>query len=572
MKNNLFALFKIALLVIIGTHMVEAQSEDERKEPPIDFTGSLGFFYDYYSFSQENYASFRPRYPENLVRLNAQMNISFGKYLSIPISVNMTNQEVTYNLPSVPEESVLDYVQNPANQLSINPKYKWAQGFFGTQTPFYSPLSTGDIPIFGVGVEVNPGRFILSAATGKSQRAIEPDVGLNIPGAYEQSIVAARIGIGKLEGSKFTLNMVRIKDDVTSVNTAPVGVQPIEGVTISPYAEFELFEKLHLQTETAGSVYTSDVLHSGTSEDDLVTALKDVITINASSTVDFSHNTRIDWKGNAFQLGAEVAYIGPGFLPVGYRFIERDILDYKINTGVKLWGDKIHLTGSFGIRTNNLQSTKLSSSKRVISNANVFAQFTESFSLNLNYSNFGFNNDANLLNQRIELVDNSITLSPAYTIKSERYMHLVSGNIAFNSFEQFDVVNNAFDKAENASYSLHYNLGFLEMPLNVGVQGMYLENQLPTGDFNMLNYGVMASYKLLDKKLSPSLGLNYAHIDVPGFTTDYRTNLNLRLGYKLTKKLECKLQYRYINLAYGDAKPNAMVDQNRVQFSVQQRF
>jgi len=572
MKNKLFALCNFTLLIIMGTHLVKAQEEEGNKKSPIELTGSLGFYYDYYSYSQENYTTFRPRYPENLLRLNAQMSINFGKHFSIPISVNMTNQDVTYNLPSVPEESALDYLQNPANQISINPKYKWAQGFFGTQTPLYSQLTTGDIPIFGVGVELNPGQFIFSATSGKSQRAIEPDISLNIPGAYEQNIIAARVGIGKLEGSKFTLNMVRIQDDVTSVTMAPVGVQPIEGMSISPYAEFKIFKKLHFQTETAGSIYTNDVLHIGSIDEEYVTAFEDIITINASSTADFAHNSRLDWKGDNFQLGGEVQYIGPGFLPVGYRFIERDILDYKINTGMKLLQGKVNFTGTFGIRTNNLNDTKLSSSKRIISNANLFAQATESFSININYSNFGFNNDANILNQRIELVNNSITISPSYTIKSEKYMHLISGNAALNSFEQFDVTNNAFVKAESSTYGANYNVSFLQIPLNLGLQGIYLKNELPTGDFNMLNYGVIASYKMFDKKFTPSLGFNLAHIDVPSYTTDYRTNFNIRLGYKLTKKLQCKLQYRYTNLNYGDSKPNAMVDQNRVQFSVQQRF
>jgi len=311
------------------------------------------------------------------------MSIKFGEHFSIPISVNVTNQDVLYNLPSVPEESVLDYIQNPANNISINPKYKWAQGFFGTQTPLYTSLTTGDIPIFGVGVEFNPGNFILSATTGKSQRAIEPDATLNIPGAYEQNIIAARIGIGKLEGSKFTLNVVRIQDDISSVNTAPVGIQPIEGVTISPYAEFKLFEKLQISTETAGSIFTSDALNLGVINEDFITTVEDFITINASSTADFSHNSRIDWKGDKFQLGGEIQYIGPGFLPVGYRFVERDILDYKLNTGMKLFEKKVNFTGTFGIRTNNLNNTKLSSSRRVIANANLFAQVTESFNLNV---------------------------------------------------------------------------------------------------------------------------------------------------------------------------------------------
>ena len=570
MNINSIVSTKVLMWFLILSTALNAQEKEGKS--PVKVSGSLGFYYDYYSFNEENYATFRPRFPENLLRFNAQMSIKFGEYFSIPISVNVTNQDVLYNLPSVPEESVLDYIQNPANNISINPKYKWAQGFFGTQTPLYTSLTTGDIPIFGVGVEFNPGNFILSATTGKSQRAIEPDATLNIPGAYEQNIIAARIGIGKLEGSKFTLNVVRIQDDISSVNTAPVGIQPIEGVTISPYAEFKLFEKLQISTETAGSIFTSDALNLGVINEDFITTVEDFITINASSTADFSHNSRIDWKGDKFQLGGEIQYIGPGFLPVGYRFVERDILDYKLNTGMKLFEKKVNFTGTFGIRTNNLNNTKLSSSRRVIANANLFAQVTESFNLNVSYSNFGFNNDANILNQRIELVNNSLTVSPSYTIKSEKFMHLIAGNLTYNGFEQFDVLNNTFDKAENSTYSINYNLSFLKMPLTVGLQGIYLENQLPTGDFNMLNYGLTASYKMLDKKLTPSLGFNIAHVDMPGFTSDLRQNLNLKIGYKLTKKLQCRIQYRYTNFTYGTSRPNAVLDQNRVQFSIQQRF
>ncbi|MEP0479987.1 MAG: hypothetical protein ABJD23_07210, partial [Nonlabens sp.] len=430
----------LCMLIFFFSWAYSSYAQEEKKEKsPVQVSGSIGFFYDYYYFYENNYSSFRPRYPENLLRLNAQVNLQLGEHFSIPLSVNVTNQKVLYNLPSLPEESALDYLQNPANNISINPKYKWAQAFIGTQTPLYSTLSTGDIPIFGAGIEINPGKFILSATFGKSQRAIEPNITLNIPGAYEQNIVAARIGVGKLEGSKFTINVVKIEDDVTSVNTTPIGVDPIEGFTISPYAEFKIFEKLKISTETAGSIYTSDLLNTGIIDSEFINDLSDYISINASSTADFAHNSRIDWQVDTFQLGGEVKYVGPGFLPVGYRFIERDILDYKINTGLNLFKKKVNLTGSFGIRTNNLNDTKLSSSERVITNANLFAQVTEGFSINLNYSNFGFNNDASILNQRIELINNSITVSPVYTWKNEKYNHLIAGNIALSSFEQFDV-------------------------------------------------------------------------------------------------------------------------------------
>lgn len=90
-----------------------------------------------------------------------------------------------------------------------------------------------------------------------------------------------------------------------------------------------MFKKLNIRTETAGSIFTKDLFNNGVIDEDYITAVEDFITVNASTTADFSHNTRIDWKGDKFQLGGEVQYIGPGFLPVGYRFVERDILDYK---------------------------------------------------------------------------------------------------------------------------------------------------------------------------------------------------------------------------------------------------
>ena len=124
-----------------------------------------------------------------------------GKYFSIPFGVNITNQKTSYNLPNVPTENLYDYIQNPRNNIHIDPKYKWFQSHLGSHTPNYSNLTTGDIQIFGVGFEMNPGKFILSANYGKSQIAIEPDALLNIPGAYAQKIYGMRIGYGKIEGT-----------------------------------------------------------------------------------------------------------------------------------------------------------------------------------------------------------------------------------------------------------------------------------------------------------------------------------------------------------------------------------
>lgn len=558
-------------LIIYGIIPISLISQ-EKNNPFFRLSGNVSLNHDMYSYSQENYDSFRPRFPDNLFRLNMQAQLEIGEYVTIPVSVSVTNRQTLYSLPTLPEESPLEYIQNPVNNVSINPKYKWAQAFLGTQTPMYSELTTGDIPIFGAGFEVNPGKFLLSASYGISQRPVEQDLALNIPGAFEQRFMAMRIGYGKIEGTKFTLNVVKIEDDVTSLSNMPTNVEPVEGITVSPLFEFNIIEKLKVRTETAGAINTSNVNSSTVLDNAFLNNISDFNTINGTTKSDFAHNTRLDWLGEKFQIGGEVKYVGSGFLPVGFRFVERDILDYKINTGIKFFNSKLSFNGSFGFRTNNLQDTKLSTTRRIIANGSIFAQITQNFNISANYSNFGVNNDANLLNQRIQLITNSFSLSPTYQFQTKSLNNQIGLNLSYSVFDQYDVATNDFLVNESQNIGINYAMLFKDFPLNLNFQTMYVSNIMPTLEFTMLNYGITAGYKLLDKKLKPSIALNFANIDRTGFTTDFRTNVRLRTQYKITKKLRFNLTYRFTGFVYGSSRPDAILNQNRLQLSLQQQF
>jgi hypothetical protein len=170
-------------------------------------SGNMGVFYDWYGYNQQDYETFRPKYPEHLIRFSFHSTISAGKYFSMPLGIDITNQQVSYILPSITRRTVYRLCAKPRNNISINPTYKWAKVFLGTQIPAYSPLTTGDIPVFGAGVHLNPGRFIFSFNYGKSQPAINASPFDNIAGAYEQWLMASRIGIGKEDGTKIVLNL-----------------------------------------------------------------------------------------------------------------------------------------------------------------------------------------------------------------------------------------------------------------------------------------------------------------------------------------------------------------------------
>ena len=544
----------------------------QEKEKTVQFNGNIGLFFDTYNYSEENYPTFRPKYPENELRLNANATLQIGEYLSIPFGISISNQKTLYNLPELPEENLIDFIQNPKNDISINPEYKWIKSYFGTQTPNYSLLTTGDTPIFGVGVDINPGKFIFSANYGLSQRAIESDAMFNIVGAYKQKIVATRIGYGKIDGPKFTLNFVKVKDDVNSVINTPLYDDPIEGITIAPLIELNIKEKLFFTTETAASIFTSNLDNNFTIDDEIIESFSDFITINASSNADISHVSSLDWVSEKFTIGGEVQYIGPGFVPVGYRNIEKDILDYKVNSSVKLFKNKTSINGMFGIRTNNVQNTNLQSTKRVISNFTIFSQISDAFSINANYSNFGFNNNEinNII--RVEMINNSYSLSPSYNFETTRIFHQINASGSLNLFDQFDALSNAFVATKSKNLSLNYNLMFKEMPLNINFIGLFFNNEMPVSSIKMSNYGTTVSYKFFDKKLSPSLGFNLANITRDNFTTDHRFGMRIKAKYKITKKLQFNASYRLNNYKYGSSKPNAITNEHRMQFALLQNF
>lgn len=563
-------LLQFAIFLVSATSSLFAQNNSQKKS--INITGNIGLFYDIYDFTEENYPNFRAKYPENLLRLNANATIQLGKHFSIPFGINITNQKTLYNLPNLPNENIVDFIQNPKNNISIHPKYKWIQAHIGTHTPNYSELTTGDINIFGAGIDLNPGKLIFSFNYGISQRAIEQDNLLNTVGAYAQKIIATRIGFGKIDGSKFTINIVKIEDDVTSLINAPTEIKPIEGITLAPLIEVKFGKKLFFTSETAVSIFTSNLLNPFDIDNEIVDAVKDIITINASSKGDFSHKSSLEWKSKKFTLGGEVKYIGPGFVPVGFRNIEKDILDYKFKSSIKLFKGKTTINGMFGIRTNNLKNTTLQSTKRVISNLNIFTKITKKLSLNASYSNFGFNNNEinNVL--RIEMINNTYTISPSYKYSTASISHLISLNWNMNNFDQFDTSSASFEASQSKSYGLNYNLFFKNMPLNINFMGLHLNNQTPASSFKMKNYSASFSYKLFDKKIRPTLLFNLANISKNPFTSDKRFSTKIKVSYKINKKLQFKFAYKLNKYTYGTSRPNALTKENRLQFSLLKKF
>ena len=561
-----FSNFYLLILLLFFSYSINAQ--DKQSNNWVKLNGLITISNENYSYNNANYDNFRPRYPDNILRLTANATLHISKYFNIPFGLNISNQKTTYNIPTLPEEGLYNYVRSPRNNFHINPNYKWMHFKLGSNTPKFSELTTGNIQIFGVGFDINPKKIIFSGSYGNSQIAVEPDALLNIQGAYKQTMMAARLGWGKLSGSKVTLNVVKVKDDVNSVIDAPIGVKPVEGINVSPYIELKLSKNIDFKTETAASVKTTDLLAAN----DMINYDNQMITINNSSTVDYSHITSLTYHNKSFSIGGEYRYIGPGYLFVGYRNQETDLKDYRINTSARLAKNKVNVKATFGIRQNNIKNTKLSTNKRFIANINVFSQINEQFSLSATYNNFGFRNNVTDNSLKVEMVNNSFSITPTYQIKSKTNFQQISVSANIDRFNQYDFFTDAYINTAANSYNANYVLTFKNNPLMLGVNALYLENKSDLLNLNLLNYGANVGYKFFDKKLYTMLMATMTSLTRDEFTADNRLNLRLKLKYKISKTMTANLLYSLNNNRYGSYRPDAISNENRIQVSLTKKL
>ena len=200
-------------------------------------------------------------------------------------------------------------------------------------------------------------------------------------------------------------------------------------------------------------------------------------------------------------------------------------------------------------------------------------QLTKSLNVNINYNNFGFNNNAqNSQIIRIQMVNSALSISPSYQIQSSTKTHVISSNISVNKFEQFDIITDDFINTESQVLNMNYMIVFKDLPLNLLASLMSMDNNSDISNINMIQYSFTSSYKLLDKTLVPLLSLIFANLKVNEYTPDLKLNTQLKIKYKINDQLNCNISYLLKNYNYGSSKDAARLNESRLQFSISQRF
>ena len=203
-KYFIFFLLIVFLALAIPLQAQINVSKNDSSHSGVTISGELGAYGELYSISGQE-----KRRPSSTGRIFFRPVLNLFGLLQIPFDFLISTEG------SSARQSI--------NQFGLNPKWGWGSAHIGDFNEDYSQLILNGIKIRGGGVNLTPGIFRLSAATGFTQRSVP---GGAQDGSFKRFLFAAKLGIGKENNSFFDLIFLKAKDDINSLE------QGIKSITL----------------------------------------------------------------------------------------------------------------------------------------------------------------------------------------------------------------------------------------------------------------------------------------------------------------------------------------------------
>ncbi len=542
-KNKIVLLFTV--LTVLSASDYSQNLESIGTKNPLKMSGGI-------SANQIVYASSDTVSGRDPYTWIATGSLNFSIYgWNIPLSFTVSNYNKSF--------------QQPFNQYSMNPTYKWVTLHAGYCNMTFSPYTLSGHTFLGAGIELAPpGIFRFSAMYGRLQKPIAPDTSnVNIKPAYERTGFGFKAGITK-GNSLLEVILFKVKDNINSLGPIVIPdtiLTPKENLVLSVSGKTAVVKNLVVSTEFAGSSYT-DNLYSELQTD----ATGNIYTFTGlfkkrqSSSVYHALKSGVTYSIDKSSIGLGYERVEPGYVTLGAYYSNNDFENYTANASTVIFKDKMNLSISTGLQHDNLDDKKTSSTNRVVSSVNIGFKASEKMNLSGSYSNFQtythIKSQFEVINQVIPY-DNLDTLNFTQLSQSTNFnaSYVLSSTAIkrqnLNLNLNYMVANDQQSSKDEKSYFLNSNVSYSHciVPLNLSITGAFNTsyNEMSTTKSLTLGPNVAFSKMFLRKTLRSSIsfsenksysnGKNINSVFTSRLTSSYiilkKHNLNLSLVWAL---------------------------------------
>lgn len=363
---------------------------------------------------------------------NGNLNINMFGY-DMPFSFSYSNQGRNYS--------------QPFNQFRFAPSYKWARAYFGTTSMNFSNYTLAGHLFDGVGLELSPGKWRVSAMYGRLLKAVQFDV-LHPENysraAFERNGYGIKFGYED-NGNAYGITFFRAKDKVSSLNFIPddATITPKENVAVAFNLKRTFFKRFFTDIEYSVSALNRDTrsVKSADSASSSHNFLGKFLSPTASTRYFDALQAGFGYAGNFYSIQLRYERVAPEYTTLGAYAVVNDMRNITVAPTVQLFGGKVNLSANAGMQVNNLDNTRASDDKRFVGTLNAAIVPNEHWAFNGSYSNFSnytrmrpqvdpyFNNPMDTLD--FYQVNNSYNGMVMYRVGGKTRQHTITLNASY---------------------------------------------------------------------------------------------------------------------------------------------
>jgi hypothetical protein len=405
--------------------------------------------------------------PKNI--LTASLNPSIALY-GLPFTANflLTTQQGTdkqnmnsasfnFDLNSY-KEQLKSRLENKVSELATAwEKLLLGVNVFGVGTnyPSYTDYTLKGVPVTGITAELNPGILYAAFTASKNQSGID-----NV--AYQRSIYAGRLGIGKVDGTHLFFTGMYAKDDENSITVSP------DNLTLTPKANYVfgaqtklvLFDQLiMIEGEGNASVLTRDTRDADLEMNAIPGWIKGLISPKISSSFDYSYTGKITVNNpeSATRVSFDLKMVGPGYISLGAPDLRNDLFTYEAKLDQGFLSNKITVSSFFRTSHDNLIDWKSSTTTTTAYGINLGLHFPKLPFLQVSYSPYVQKNDDTISVQKVENKTMMLSAITGYSLLIQQFNFSTSVAFTNNTANTLtglsDYKTNSFNVTEAVSFN-----------------------------------------------------------------------------------------------------------------------
>jgi hypothetical protein len=504
----------------------------------VRFYGTLGSYGEAYSMSGQS-----ARRPAQTGRLYFRPTLSIWQ-IDLPFEFVLSTEG--------------RYAQQPFNQFGVSPVIAWATLHAGHHHISFSEFTINSLLQFGGGFDLRPGAFRFSATAGRIQQSLNADSGQGVYiGTFRRHLYGLKLGIGREDGSLIDLNILRAKDDASSL-TSRGSAKPQENMVVGLSGTLRLFENMMTFTsELAVSAHTPN-LQNEELDVNIPSFVRNIFTPRIGTRIGYAGKGSLQFMQGPVVVHTRYLRVNPGFTSFGLPSFQNDREEIDLSPTVRLMENRLTIGGTLGLRRDNLTGNKLATTRRVHQSYFINTVPVEQLSVDVRYSNFTMKNNAPSDTTRYNNVSHSLTVSPTVRVRWLDLQHVVTTSVGGQKFDDRNRVYGALNTYTTYSGSVMWAVAF-PSSLVVSPRASYTLNDRRTTDTKILSLGFAVQYSLFDRTLVPSLSFTTTRNNI-GVATDRQHVGTLNAMYRLTTNNNVAVSARVSFSTYGNGRAADFVE------------